>query len=137
MENTESYFESLEAQQEEMVDLYKETLENERDALKKSLDSRKELYEQYFDAIDRESEEDDYETRRSQLQRAISSLSTATDANSLEKLKEYQTELASLEDEYLQEMRETQRDNLLTSIDNQTESIDQYYEERLANEKAL
>ena len=113
MENTESYFESLEAQQEEMVDLYKETLENERDALKKSLDSRKELYEQYFDAIDRESEEDDYETRRSQLQRAISSLSTATDANSLEKLKEYQTELASLEDEYLQEMRETQRDNLL------------------------
>jgi hypothetical protein len=41
LENTESYFDSLDEKQKEVVDSYKDLLQAEQDALQKSLDSRK------------------------------------------------------------------------------------------------
>ena len=137
LENTESYFEDLEEAQEELVKSYKSILQAEQEALKNSLDKRKELYEKYFDTIDRESEEEDFKEEQRRLQNAIANLSTATDANSLSKLKEYQEELMDLEKDFLDTQTEKQREDLLTTLDNQSESLDQYYEERLNNEKAL
>lgn len=137
LNNTESYFDDLEELQQEVLDNYKKVLEAEKDALKNSLDRRKDLYEEYFDAIDAEAEEDDFQSDQMRLQNAIAALSTATDANSLEKLKEYQSELAKLQADHLSDLRDSQRDNMTTLLENQSESLEQYYEERLNNEKAL
>ena len=137
LENTESYFEDLEELQSQIVDYYKSSLELEQDALQSSLDERKKMYEKYFDAIDQEDEEEDFSKRQAQLQRAIASLSSATDSNSLTKLKEYQEELSELEKDYFDNQKETQRENMMAALDNQSESMDQYYEKRLSNEKEL
>lgn len=123
--------------QNQMLDSYKAKLEAEQDSLQNSLDKRKEMYEKYFDSLEEEESDESFEEEQARLQRAIASLSTSTDATSLQKLKEYQQELADLEDEQRSTERERRRDSVMDAMDNQSEAVDQYYEDRLANEQAL
>lgn len=117
--------------------MYKSKLEDEQEALQDSLDKRRDMYEKYFDALDEQESDESFEEQQARLQKAISSLSTATDATSLSKLKEYQKQLQELEDEQRQTERDRRRDAVSETLDNQSEAIDQYYEDRLENEQAL
>ena len=117
--------------------MYKAKLEKEQEDLQESLDKRRAMYEKYFDSLEEEESDATFEEEQARLQRAIAALSTATDATSLTKLKEYQEQLQQLEDEQLQTERDRRRDATMESFDNQSEAIDQYYEDRLENEQAL
>ena len=136
-EDAIAYYETQIDQQSQLLDAYKSKLENEQEALQESLDKRKEMYEKYFDALDNESEDENFEEEQARLQRAIASLSTATDATSLTKLKEYQEQLQDLEDEQRQTERDRRREATMEGLDNQSEAVDQYYEDRLENEQVL
>ena len=68
---------------------------------------------------------------------AVVKATSQTDTTSLAKLKEYQEQLQELEDEQLQTERERRRDATMTNLDNQSETLDQYYVDRLANEQKL
>jgi hypothetical protein len=136
-DTAESYYSTQIDQQTELIEIYKSKLESEQEALQDSLDKRKEMYDKYFDSLeDRESDET-FEEEQARLQRAIASLSTSTDATSLQKLKEYQQELADLESDQRQTERDRRREAVTDSLDNQSEALDQYYEDRLSNEQAL
>jgi hypothetical protein len=132
-----SWYETQIDQQSQVLDAYKTQLESEQESLQNSLDKRKEMYEKYFDSLEEEESDETFEEEQARLQRAIAALSTSTDASSLQKLKEYQQELADLEDEQRATERERRRENVMDSMDNQSEALDQYYEDRLANEQAL
>lgn len=123
--------------QNTLLDKYKARLEEERDALQESLDKRKELYEKYFDSLEEQESDETFEEKQYRLLNAISTLSTSTDATSLQKLKEYQEELNDLQKEQLSTERERRKDATLNNIDNQSEALNQYYEERLENEQNL
>ncbi len=123
--------------QNTLLDKYKARLEEERDALQESLDKRKELYEKYFDSLEEQETDETFEEKQYRLLNAISALSTSTDATSLQKLKEYQEELNDLQKEQLSTERERRKDATLNNIDNQSEALNQYYEERLENEQNL
>ena len=123
--------------QSQLIEAYRSQLEEEQEALQNSLDKRREMYEKYFDSLDNEAEDENFEEEQARLQRAISALSSATDATSLEKLKEYQESLRELEEDHLQTERDRRRDATMESFDNQSESIDQYYEDRMDNEQQL
>ena len=135
--DTMTYYENQIDSQNELLDAYKSKLEAEQEALQTSLDKRQEMYEKYFDALDEQESDESFEDQQARLQRAIAALSTATDATSLNKRKEYEQQLADLEAEQRQAERDRRREAVSETIDNQKESIDQYYEERLANEKLL
>lgn len=134
--NTE-YIEGMQETQDTLLDAYKAQLEEEQEAVQESLDKRKDLYDKYFDSLDEEDEDEDFETKQARLQNAIAKLSGATDATSLSKLKEYQEELADLESDQRQTERDRRRDAVSEMLDNQSEMLDQYYEDRLENEKVL
>lgn len=136
-EDAQQYFEDQIDKQNELLDAYKSKLENEQEALQESLDKRRDMYEKYFNALDEEDSDESFEEQQARLQRAIASLSTATDATSLSKLKDYQQQLNDLEDEQRQTERDRRRDAIDETFDNQSEAIDQYYEDRLENEQAL
>ena len=136
-EDAIDYYETQIDQQSQLLDAYKNKLENEQEALQESLDKRKEMYEKYFNALNNEAEDENFEEEQARLQRAIASLSTATDATSLTKLKEYQEQLQDLEDEQRQTERDRRREATMEGLDNQSEAVDQYYEDRLENEQVL
>ena len=123
--------------QEKLLDLYKSKLEKEQESLQESLDKRKEMYEKYFDAIDNEESDEDFEEQQAKLQRAIATLATASDAASLAKRKELEKELDSLEEEQLSTERERRRENVMASLDNESEMVDEYYEELLEDNRKL
>lgn len=132
----QAYEEQIDLQQQ-LVDAYKEQLETEQEELQNALDKRKDTYDKYFDSLEEKESDENFEEEQARLQNAIAALSGATDATSLSKLKEYQEQLQELEEEQLQTERDRRRDSLTESLDNQSEAIDQYYEERLSNEQAL
>lgn len=136
-ESVDSYYSYQIDAQSELLEAYKSKLEGEQEALQNSLDKRRDMYEKYFDALDEQESDETFEEEQARLQRAIASLSTATDATSLTKLKEYQEQLKDLEDTQLQTERDRRRDAVSETLDNQSEAIDQYYEDRLENEQAL
>ena len=119
------------------LDLYKEQLEKQRDALKESLEDRLELYQKYFDQIDAEAETDTYEDDRAALLNTIARLSSATDATSLSKLKEAQSSLKSLDEERNASLRETRRSAVEAEFEDQQDKIDKYYNEMLENEQDM
>lgn len=123
--------------QQRALDVYKEKLEEEKNALKESLDKRRDLYDKYFDALENKEDDESFEEKQARLRQAISALATASDSTSLNLRKQYQEELAELEKEQLQTERDRRREATQETLDNIEEQMEQYYDERLANEQAL
>lgn len=112
-------------------------LDAEYEATQKSLDKRRELYNKYFDDLDAEDEKTDYEADRQALLNKIASLSTATDSESLSKLKEAQEALAELDDEKLSSDREMRREAVEESFDQQGEQLDAAYESAMSDVQGM
>lgn len=123
--------------QEEAVEVMKSRLEAEYNATSESLDKRKELYEKYFDALEDEQDETDYEADRATLLNKIAKLSTATDASSLAALKEAQQELADLDDEYNDSQREAREQAVTDNIEDTKEALEDAYNNAIENVESL
>lgn len=125
------------ANQEFYLEHMKSAYEKEAEALKESLDERKEMYDKYFDALEGEEETQDYEKEHQTLINRIAKLSTATDSKSLKQLKEAQQELGELNKEYNSSQREQRREAVSTRLDEASENIDKKLEEILADGNEL
>lgn len=136
-EKTNSLYEAQIDYQDQIIEALKSKLQEEQDAVQDSLDKRKDMYDKYFESLQEEEDDTDFENEQARLQKAIASLSGATDATSLSKLKEYQQQLNDLEKEQRQTERDRRKDALDTYLDNQEEKMNQYYEDRLNNEQEL
>ena len=137
IDETKSFYETQISYQDEVIEHYKAKLQMELDAIQESIDKRRGVYKKYFAWLNEEDAEESFEERQSQLQQAIARLSTATDASSLQQLKEYQQELADLEKEHRQEVRDRQLENINTNLDNESEAVDQYYNDLMENSAQL
>lgn len=133
-----------EAERERQIDIQNQAiaamqarLDAEYEATQKSLDKRRDLYNKYFDELDAEAETEDYENDRQALLNKIASLSTATDSDSLAKLKEAQEALADLDDEKLSSDREMRREAVEGSFDQQGEQLDVAYESAMSDVQGM
>jgi hypothetical protein len=123
--------------QNQALDAMKARLDAEYEATQKSLEKRQELYSKYFDALDAEAEEEDYENDRQKLLNKIASLSTATDSESLAQLKEAQAELQELDKEHAQSERDERRTAVEESFEKQGEDLDAAYESAMADVQGM
>lgn len=123
--------------QNKAVEIMKAKLEQEYEDTKTSLEKRRDLYTKYFDSLDAEEDEADYEADRQTLLNKIASLSTATDSESLAKLKEAQEALAELDDEQLQSERDMRREAVEESFDTQEQQLEDAYNSAMENVQGL
>ena len=136
-EKAQEYYDNLIDAQNRLIDYYKNKLQEEQEELQKSLDKRKEMYEKYYDSLEEQESDEDFEEQQAKLQRAIASLATASDGASLAKRKELQKQLEELEEEQLSAERERRRENVMATLDNESEIVDEYYDNLLEDNRRL
>ena len=141
LNNSEELFEvSLETQlkqQEEQLNTYKEYLQEQKDALEDSLNKRKEAYEKYFDAINRDEEDEDYEEQANTLISNLSKLSSSTNADAKKQSKELENQLKELEEERLKTLRERAQEAIIENMDDTLDEINNKFDELINSNKAL
>lgn len=125
------------ALEEKQLDIYKEYLQKQQDALKDSLDKRKEAYQKYFDAINEEKEDEDYEEEANTLIANLSKLSASDDASSKAQAKELEKKLEDLEKERLETLRERAQEQVLSSIDEEISQITEKFDKLLDTDSEI
>ena len=124
-------------QQDKELEEYKTFLQDQQEALEDSLDKRKEAYQDYFDTINQESEDEDYEEQASTLVNNLGKLSTASDAASRKQAKELQNSLEELEEERLDTLRERAQDAIISNIEDTIDQINNKFDQLLDNNQAM
>lgn len=118
-------------QEQEQLSIYKEYLNKQKDALTESLDARKEAYQNYFDTINQESEDEDYEEQAATLVSNLSKLSSSSDQASISQSKELEAQLKALEEERLESLRQRAQEAVISGIEEQVDKISQQFDELL------
>ena len=124
-------------QENKQLELYKSYLEKQKDALQDSLDKRKEAYQKYFDAINEEAEDEEYESKADTLVGNLSKLASSTDAGSRQQAKELEQQLQELEQERLKTLRERAQEAVLNNLDDEVSQINEKFDKLLENQAAL
>ena len=140
MSETEMFEASLELrleQEEKQLEIYRSYLEQQQEALQDSLDKRKEAYESYFDAINEQQSDEDYQEKVDQLTSNLAKLSSSTDMASKKQAKELEQQLEDLEKERQQELRERAQEAVIEAIDAEVEEINAKFDKLLDNEQLL
>ena len=141
LNDTENLFKaSLEVrleQEQAQLDEYRSYLEDQQEALEESLEKRKEAYEKYFESINQEEEDEDYEEQADQLISNLSKLGSSTDASSVKQTKELEKQLEDLEEERLKELRERAQEAVLENMDKEVEEINEKFDKLLESNQAL
>lgn len=119
------------------VNKYKEYLQQQTDDLKNALNDRKNAYQKYFDAINQEYEDQDYEEQQQLLIENLGKIGAGTDATSMAKIASLESTLKENEKERRETLRQRAQDALLNSLDDQVSKIEKSLEEQLTNEKNL
>lgn len=119
------------------VDKYKEYLQQQTDDLKNALNDRKNAYQKYFDAINQEYEDQDYEEQQQLLIENLGKIGAGTDATSMAKIASLESTLKENEKERRETLRQRAQDVLLNSLDDQVSKIEKSLEEQLKNEDNL
>ena len=137
---TQIYQASLEDRlklEQSQLDIYKDYLQKQQDALKDSLEKRKDAYQKYFDAINQESEDENYEEKANLLVANLSRLSASDDAASKSQSKELEKQLADLEEERLDTLRERAQEQVLSNIDNEINQITEKFDKLLETDSEI
>lgn len=141
LNDTENLFKaSLEVrlkQEQAQLDEYRSYLEDQQEALEESLEKRKEAYEKYFDAINQEEEDEDYEEQADLLISNLSKLGSSTNASAINQSKELEQQLEELEEERLKELRERAQEAILENMNDQLEEISEKFDQLLESNQAL
>lgn len=124
-------------QEEKQLDKYREYLEEQQEALTESLEKRKEAYEKYFESINQDEEDEDYEEQADLLINNLSKLGSSTDASSVKQTKELEKQLEDLEEERLKELRERAQEAVLENMDKEVEEINEKFDKLLESNQAL
>ena len=124
-------------QENKQLEIYKDYLEKQQEALTDSLDKRKEAYQKYFDTINQEAEDEDYEQQAAILSANLSKLSSSTDAGSRSQAKELEQQLQELEKERLETLRERAQEAVLNNLENEVSQINDKFDKLLENQAAL
>ena len=119
------------------VDKYKEYLQQQADDLKDSLNERKNAYQKYFDAINQEYEDQDYEEQQQLLIENLGKIGAGTDATSMAKIASLESTLKENEKERRETLRQRSQETLLSSLDDQVSKIEENLEKQLKNEEDL
>jgi len=139
-ETSKIYQASLELrleQEKSQLDIYKDYLSKQQEALEESLNKRKEAYQKYFDAVNQEYEDEDYEEQANLLITNLQKLSSSTDANSKQQSKELEKQLQDLEKERLQTLRERAQEAVMNNIDDEVSQINEKFDKLLENNQAM
>lgn len=119
------------------VDKYKEYLQQQSDDLKDALNERKNAYQKYFDAINQEYEDQEYEEQQQLLIENLGKIGAGTDATAMAKIASLESTLKENEKERRETLRQRAQETLLSSLDDQVSNIEKNLEEQLSNEKDL
>ena len=137
IELTDEKFTEMLDLQEEFIDAYTEQLEKEQETVEETLEKRKELYQEYFDWINEQEDEEETQNDIDTLRQRIANLTGATDAASLKALKDAQEELEELEKEAVQSEQEKIQEQILDNLDKQSEQVEEYYEQQLEDNQKI
>lgn len=141
LNDTENLFKaSLEVRREQeqaQMNQYRSYLEKQQEALEDSLNKRKEAYENYFDKINQEEEDEEYEEQVNLLISNLSKLGSSTNANSQQKVQEMEQQLEELEAERLKELRERAQEAVLENMDDELQEISDKFDKLLESNHAL
>lgn len=124
-------------QENKQLELYKSYLEKQKDALTESLDERKSAYEKYFNDINEQKEDEEYDAQAEMLMNNLSKLSSSTDAGSRQQAKQLEQQLQDLEKERYDELRQRAQEAVLNSLDNEVSQINEKFDKLLENQAAL
>lgn len=124
-------------QEQKQLDEYRSLLEKEREALEESLEKRKEAYEKYFDALNQNEEDEEYEEQADLLINNLSKLGSASDPASEKQAKEMEKQLQDLEEERLKELRERAQEQVLENMDDELAEISDKFDKLLESNHAL
>lgn len=124
-------------QEKEQIDEYKSFLEDQQKALEKSLSKRKEAYEKYFDAINQNEEDEDYEKQANILITNLNKLSSTANASAVQEKQRLEQELKKLEEERLKELRERAQEAVLENMDEELKEINEKFDRLLESNQAL
>lgn len=119
------------------VNKYKEYLQQQTDDLKNALNDRKNAYQKYFDAINQEYEDQDYEEQQQLLIENLGKIGAGTDATSMAKIASLESTLKENEKERRETLRQRAQDTLLNSLDDQVSNIEERLQEQLNKEDNL
>ena len=123
--------------EQRQLDIYRSYLEKQQDALTEALDKRKEAYSDYFDAINQEEEDEEYEKQANLLATNLSKISSSDNAVSKQQTKELEKQLEALETERLKELRQRTQEAVLENLDDQVEEINKKFDKLLENNQNL
>lgn len=141
LENSEELFKaSLEVrleQEQKQLDQYKSYLEQEKEALEDSLEKRKEAYEKYFEDINQDAEDNEFEKNYERITSNLTRISVDSSANARNAQAELMQQLAELEEERLKELRERAQEELLNSLDTEVTQINEKFDKLLNSQQAL
>jgi len=124
-------------QEKRQLDIYKEYLKKQQDALTSALEKRKDAYQKYFDAINQEEEDEEYEKQANMLASNLSKLASSDNAASKQQSKELEKQLQELENERLKELRQRAQEAVLQNLDDQVEEINKKFDKLLENNQQL
>ena len=124
-------------QEQKQLDEYKSYLEKQQEALNDSLEKRKSAYEKYFEEINQEEADEDYEEQANQIISNLSKLGSSTNASAVQQTKELENQLKELEEERLKELRERAQEALLETMGTELEEINDKFDKLLENNQAL
>lgn len=140
LESSDFYLADLQTrleQEQAQLDIYKDYLQKQQDALSDSLEKRKDAYQKYFDAINQEAEDQDYEKNVDLLLTNLGKLAASTDAASGRTRAELEQKLQELEEERVKELRERAQEAVIQNIDDQISHMSDTLDKLLDNNQLL
>lgn len=124
-------------QEQKALNAYKDYLTKQKDALTDSLEKRKDAYQKYFDDINQESEDEEYEEQAQLLMTNLQKLSSSNSAAAQVQQKELEQQLQDLEKERLQTLRERAQEQVVSNIENEVSSINEKFDKLLESNQAM
>lgn len=124
-------------QEQAQLNIYKEYLQSQQQLLEDSLNQRKEAYEKYFEAINKEAEAADYEEQADVLMTNLTRLSTSSDATSSAQRRQLEEQLRTLEEERQKTLRENAQQAVLDSMSSTIEEINEKFDRLLESNQLL
>lgn len=129
--------ETIVEQQSARINAYKELLQKEEELLTKSLEERKDAYQSYFDSINQQAEDENYEEKAGLLTANLAKLSGSTSMTAKAQTEELQNSLAELEKERLDTLRQRAQEAVIQSIDDTITEISDSFAELLDNNREI
>ena len=129
--------ETIIEQQSARINAYKELLQKEEELLTKSLEERKDAYQSYFDSINQQAEDENYEEKAGLLTANLAKLSGSTSMTAKAQTEELQNSLAELEKERLDTLRQRAQEAVVQNIDDTISEISDSFAELLDNNREI